>query len=217
MSLYQNNITMKLASASATNIALSQSPVGAGNLTINGAAATGGVATLDVPRRVLLTSGGNDSSLTIVVTGTGSNGLVLSESLAGGNVTAYTNHDFKTVTSIHVSGATASTITAGTNGIGSSIPVIMDTIVNPASYGAACVVGAGTVNYTVEMSYDDFAPLWDLNANTPVWFAASGFSAQSTNQAGTIAGPCTLIRLTVNSGTDPVSMKLIKPLIAGAF
>ena len=218
MSLYQNLVTMKLAAASANNIALSQSPSGAGNLTINGSTATGGVATLDVPRRVLITTGGDDSSLTYTVYGTGFNGLSLVEAVPGPNhTTGYTAHDFATVTRVAISGASSSTVTVGTNGIASSIPIIMDTIVNPATYGCACIVGTGTVNYTVEISYDDFAPLWDLNANTPVYFAASGFSAQSTNQNGTIAGPCSLIRLTVNSGTDPVSMKLIKPLIAGAF
>lgn len=216
MSLYQNLLTMTLAAASANNIALSQTPSGAGNLTLNGSTVTGGVATLDFPRRILLTSGGDDHLLTAIITGTGLNGLALSESIAGGNPTSSTVHDFKTVTSIHISGATASTITAGTNGVGSSVPVILDTIVNPASYGAAVTV-TGTVNYTVEMSYDDFSPAWDLNANTPVWFPASGFSSQTTNQNGTIAGPCSLIRLTVNSGTGTASMKLIKPLIAGPF
>jgi hypothetical protein len=215
MSLYQNLITMQLAAPDDNGISASQSLGAAGNLLINGALASGGIATLDVPRRVLITSAGNDSSLTWIVTGTGANGLSLTESLAGGNaVGVYTNHDFSTVTSIHGSAATASTVIAGTNGIASSVPIIMDTIVNPATYGAAAVV-SGTVNYSIEKSYDDFAPLFDLNANTPTWFPTSGFSGQTTNQSGTIAGPCTMIRLTVNDGTGSVSMKLIKPLIAG--
>lgn len=217
MSLYQNTIVMTLAAASATNIALSQSPGSAGNLTLNGALVSGGVATLDIPRRVLITSAGNDSGITFTVIGTGFNGLAQTEVVSGGNAAAvYTNHDFKTVTRISISAASASTVTVGTNGVGSSIPVILDTVVNPASYGAAVIV-TGTVNYNVEMSYDDFAPLWDLNINTPTWFAASGFSSQTTNQSGTIAGPCTMIRLTVNSGTGTASLKLIKPLIAGPF
>jgi hypothetical protein len=216
MSLYQNLITMVLAASGATKIALSQGPV-TGAFTINGSLATGGVATLDVPRRVLITSAGNDSGITFTVTGTGANGLALSEVLTGGNATGvYTNHDFATVTGISSSAATASTVEAGTNGVGSSIPVIVDTIVNPANYGVAVTV-TGTVTYTVEMSYDDFAPLFDLNANTPTWFPASGFNSQTSNQNGNIVGPCTMIRLTVNSGTGTVSMKLIKPLIAGAF
>lgn len=218
MSLYQNLIVMKLAAASANNIAVSQTIGGAGNLTLNGSAVTAGVATLDVPRRVLITSGGTDTGITFTVVGTGSNGLALSETITGGSsgTPVFTNHDFATVTKVSTSGAAASTVTVGTNGIGSSVPVIMDTMVNPASYGAAVTV-TGTVNYTVEMSYDDFAPLFDLNANTPTWFAASGFSSQTTSQNGTIAGPCTMIRLTVNSGTGTASLKLIKPLIAGPF
>ena len=217
MSLYQNLVVVTLAAASANNIALSQSLGSAGNLTLNGSLVTGGVATLDVPRRVLITSAGNDSGITFTITGTGANGLSLVETITGGNAVAvFTNHDFATVTKISGSGATASTITVGTNGVGSSVPIIMDTMVNPANYGCAVTV-TGTVTYTVEISYDDFAPLFDLNANTPTWFGASGFTSQTSNQNGNIVGPCTMIRLTVNSGTGTASMKLIKPLIAGAF
>lgn len=217
MSLYQNLIPMQLATADDDGISLSQTPLTAGNLTITGALASGGVATLDVPRRVLITSAADDSAVTFTVYGTGANGATQSESLvgsAGAPGSVYTLKDYKTVTRIAVASATAGAVKVGTNGVGSSVPVIMDTMVNPASYGAAVVV-SGTVNYSVEVSYDDFAPLFDLNANTPTWFAATGFSSQATNQNGTITGPCTMIRLTINSGTGIARLKLIKPLIAG--
>ncbi len=218
MSLYQNLISLTFATADPDNISVSQSPGAAGNLTITGDLASAGVATMDAPRRVLITSGGDDSANTFIVTGTGSNGLLLSESILGSNAgSVYTNHDFATVTSVHISAASGGTVTVGTNGVGSSIPVIMDTIVNPAVYGAAVII-TGTVNYSIEMSYDDFAPAWDLNANTPTWFpVAPEFSSQSSTKNGTIQGPCTMIRLTVNSGAGTASLKLIKPLIAGPF
>ena len=99
---FTKTLTLSLASASANNIAASQTPLTGGNLTINGAAASGGVATLDVARRVLIsTLGGDNTGITFTVYGTGNNNLVQNEAILGGNSAAvYTNHDFKTVTRI---------------------------------------------------------------------------------------------------------------------
>ena len=46
----------------------------AGNLTINGALASGGSVTFDQPRNVIITSAGNDSGDTFTVTGTDETG-----------------------------------------------------------------------------------------------------------------------------------------------
>ena len=51
-----------LASASANAICLSQTPSGAGNLTLNGALVASGVATMDKSRRVLVTTSPNSES-----------------------------------------------------------------------------------------------------------------------------------------------------------
>ena len=59
-----------LAAADADGICASQTPLAAGALTINGALATGGVATIAVPARITITSAGNDSTNTFVVVGT---------------------------------------------------------------------------------------------------------------------------------------------------
>lgn len=214
---YQNLVTLQLAAAAANNIAISQTIGGAGNLTLNGSTVSGGVATLDVARRVLVTTTGNDSGITYTIYGTNGSGIAQSEVVTGPNIgSAYTQRDFKTVTRVATSGAAAANVTVGTNGIGSSTPIVLDTFVNPAIYGAAVSV-SGTVNYTIEMAYDDFGPAWDLGVNQPTWYAASGFAALSSSQNGNIVGPCTMIRLTVNSGTGAASMKLIKPLIAGPY
>src|ERR1700740_493972 len=88
-----------LASASTNNIALSQTPTA--SFTINGSLATGGVATLDVARRVLFTPAGNESANKFTITGTDAAGNVITDVVAGGNATAtYSAMDFKTVTSI---------------------------------------------------------------------------------------------------------------------
>src|SRR5258707_915484 len=107
--------TLALAVASATNIAASQSPA-AGAIVLNGSAVTSGVATLDAARRVIVTSGGNDSAITFTVVGTNRGGNPLSETITGGNIAAAsTTQDFKTVSSVTHTGTVAGTVTVGTN------------------------------------------------------------------------------------------------------
>src|SRR5580704_10734052 len=99
-----NIFTQSLATASANNVALSQSP-GAGAITLNGSTVSGGVATLDIQRRVIITSGGNDTGINFTVTGTNSAGFPISDTFAGANVgAAQSNLDFLTVTKIVQSG-----------------------------------------------------------------------------------------------------------------
>lgn len=117
-------VTLSLAAASANNIAQSQTPVSGTALTINGSAASGGVATLDVARRILLTFGNEASQRTLLVTGTDRSGNVISETLtvpSGGSSTVYTKQDFLTVTSLlPAGGGWTAAVTVGTNAVGST-------------------------------------------------------------------------------------------------
>lgn len=122
----------------------------AGAITIGRA----GFATLDVARRVLITSGASDVGITFTVTGTDWAGDPLVEVITGGATTASSTVSFKTVTDILTSGATASTVTIGTNGVADSPWVRFDT------YGAMAEVaiqvnGSGTVNWTVRQTLSD--------------------------------------------------------------
>jgi hypothetical protein len=108
-----------LGNAVANNICASQSPGGAGNLTINGALATGGVAYLGQPTQVYITSAGNDSSRTFTVYGTsysdGGTGIYAQvETVTGANASVVqTNSKFFTVTRVAISGASAAAVTVG--------------------------------------------------------------------------------------------------------
>ena len=86
---------------------------GAGAIPIDGARATDGVATLDVPRNITLTTATTDhSALTITVTGTDAYGNTVVEDIAGPNNTTVSGKKaFKTVTAVASDGAIA------TNGI----------------------------------------------------------------------------------------------------
>ena len=92
---------------SATAVAAAQAVAGAGNLTINGASATGGVATFDVPRTITIVStNAGDTSQTATVTGTDVYGLAMSELIAFNGTTAVTGQKaFKTVTRVAISAA----------------------------------------------------------------------------------------------------------------
>ena len=100
----------------ADSISQSQTPSGAGNLTINGAKASGGVATFNSARQVTITSAADDQARTFTITGTDINGFTISEAVAGADTAAATStKHFKTVTQIAVDDATAGAVTAGMN------------------------------------------------------------------------------------------------------
>tara|TARA_R100001129_G_scaffold82318_1_gene56065 strand:+ start:8787 stop:9401 length:615 start_codon:yes stop_codon:yes gene_type:complete len=89
---------------------------GAGNLTINGALASGGSCTFDAGRIVTILSAGNDSGDTFTVTGTDVNGDAQTEDITGANAgTATGTKYFKTVTQIAIDGASAGNVSAGVN------------------------------------------------------------------------------------------------------
>lgn len=217
MSGYNRPLTLTLPAAVSNGIAVAQQPMSAGNLTLNGSLVTGGVANLVVARRVLISSVGDDSLLTFVVYGTDRYGRPQTESVPGtAGSSAYTNKDFLTVTRISISAAAAGNVTAGTNGVASTAPFVLDAWVNPESTGASTTV-TGTVNYTIQFSDEDLSPAWDLNIYTPTWFSMFGFEAITANAFGQLNQPATMIRLTINSGTGTVVARIRQNFIAGAI
>jgi hypothetical protein len=204
-----------LAAAVANNIALSQTPLAAGNLTLNGALVVGGVAFLDTPRRVIVTSAGNDSAVTFTAYGTDASGNALAASVAGAAIGAADfGVSFATVTRITTSAATAAAVTVGTNTIADSRPIFLD------PYGFAPtsiqVTVSGTANYTVRQSLDNpngpsgfGVPLGLQNVN---WLnhpdtnvVASAVTAQSN-----YAYIPSICKVVLNSGTGSVTMSVIQ-------
>lgn len=211
---YQKTITYALAASVSNGVAQAQSGTAATALTLNGSLVSGGVATLDsggASRRVLLTPAADESANTFTIVGTDRYGRAQTEVLTGvaNPSTTYTLHDFKTVTSIKPTSNTAGNVTFGTNGVGSSDPWIVDAFANPANFGCAVVV-TGTVTYTIEESYDDLAPAFDLAGNTYTFFADPAFSARAVNTNGVLSGPFTMIRLTINSGTGSATARIVQ-------
>jgi len=189
------------------------------SITTNGAAAgavkvgTYGPATLDAARRVLFTDGGNDSAITVALAGTDWSGNAISETvtLTNGSTVASTL-DYLSVTSIKTSGAVATTISVGTNGVAGSPWARFDEL---AAMGptALQIDGSGTVNWTVQNSLSDVASTSD--SVTPVnmiWVNHPDSnlvaSTTTTGVQGNYAYPPKYSRIVLNSQTNPGKIKL---------
>lgn len=92
-------------------------------------------------------------------------------------------------------------------GSGSTTPIVINTNTTPCNIGFGVVV-SGTVDYTVEHTFDDPA------TGFTTWFPHPTIAAQSTNKDGNYAFPVTGIRLTVNSGGGTATMNLVQAGIA---
>jgi len=105
------------AAIDADGICESQNRSGAGALVINGALASGGVATLDVPRNVIVDSGGADTAV-ITVTGTDAYGQVLKENITLNGTTAVPGKKaFKTITAVAADGTVTNGFFLGTGDV----------------------------------------------------------------------------------------------------
>jgi hypothetical protein len=198
--------------ADADGICESQTPSGAGALTLDGVLVSGGVATLDAARRVLITAVGDESGKTFTITGTSYNGQVQSETITGPNATtAQSVLDYKTVISVAISAAAANAITVGTNGVASSRWLRLDNWAFP-QVGIQCNVN-GTVNYTVQQTLDDpNDPTNPVAVSAVNWVNHPDISlvgATATVQGNYGYAPL-YARVTLNSGTGSATMTLVQ-------
>lgn len=194
-----------IIAANASNIAQTQSIAAAGGkLTLNGTLASGGVATIANPSRITITSAGDDTGKTWTVAGTNWAGNVIGETIAGSNVLVASVLTYATVTAISLSAASASTVTAGTSAVASSPWVRFDEWAEP-NIGAQFTV-TGTVNYTLQTSFDDPNDL--INTITP---AAMNWDSTLSTVVGATASTSAYLavaplwaRILLNSGSGSV-------------
>jgi hypothetical protein len=199
-----------VGTTSATNIAASQTPAGAGKLTLSGALVTGGIATLPTPQRILITT--NDSTHTFTIVGTTASGSLLTETIADNGTSVSSTLDYSTVTSISVSGGLTAAVTVGTSGLASTPWVRFDDYA-PAPVSIQCTV-SGTVNYTIQQTLDD--PNSATNPVTPsavTWVATSdtaGVGATGNVQSNYAYVPI-FARVLLNSGSGSVTATFLQP------
>lgn len=96
-------------------------------------------------------------------------------------------------------------------GTGSSGTAAMDHYRDPFNVGIGVVV-SGTVNYTIQHTFDDiFDP-----AVTPVWFSHPSLQSLTGNADGNYAFPVRGIKVLVNSGAGTATATVIQAGMPGA-
>jgi hypothetical protein len=110
------------ATASATKVCASQTPSGAGNLTLAGSAS---VITMDVPRNVTVVSTSDVSGKNFTFTGTDEHGVAMTETFAGpNNGTAVGKKAFKKITQVHIDAAAGGAVTCGSGNV-LGLPIVL--------------------------------------------------------------------------------------------
>ena len=203
--------TRQLDAADPNGIFVDQNPAAGVALTLDGAFVTAGVATLDTQRVVELESAADMSGITFEVVGTDEQGREITETIVGPNAgTSATLLDFLTVTSITPSGTIGSDVEGGTSGVGASIPIPIDQYLAPTNIGIGVVLISGTIDYTVQHSFDD-----PFNADLsviPTWFNSDSTDLENAtdSQDGNFAFPPRMVRLLTNSGTGTIVLTLVQ-------
>lgn len=94
------------------------------------------------------------------------------------------------------------------DGVGSSTPIVMNTNTTPFNVGFG-IIKTGTVDYTIQHTFDDPA------VGFSNWFNHPTVAAKIANADGNYAFPVTAIRITNNAGTTgTTTLKLIQAGIA---
>jgi hypothetical protein len=88
-------------------------------------------------------------------------------------------------------------------GVGSSSALVMNTNISPFNVGFGVTV-TGTVNYTVQHTFDDPA------VGFSTWFSHPTVASLAANADGNYAFPVTGIKVLVNSGSGTATLNLIQ-------
>ncbi len=143
------------AAADPDAVATSQTPAAGGvqELTLDGAFASGGVATMDFRRQVVIASVADDTGRVFLVEGTDEKGNFRSEAVVGANAgDASTVQAFTTVTAVKVDDDTAGAVEVGTADIISSNWLPLDYMRTDFQVALGIAVGGATADLTVELT-----------------------------------------------------------------
>jgi hypothetical protein len=205
---------LSYASADDNGISLSQTPADGDPLTINGAYASGGVATLQLPAAVTLTSGDDVSASTFTVTGTDADGNVISEDIAGPNNATTTGLLlFATVTEILCTGGTYTTeeVSAGADdvGLGPTDWWPLDIYTPNQVTTISCnILASGTANYDVEYTNED--PFDTSITQLAVAHPAAALTGATADQTAFTTTLMRAVRVNINSGAGDLRVTVVQ-------
>lgn len=194
-------VTTSFPVADTDYLATSQTPAGAGFLTLV-------ASTITPPRFVTITSAGNDSGRTFTIVGVGPNNETQTEAVTGANVGAATStKTFASVVSIAVDAATAGAVQAGVTQSGYSQWIPMD-IYTPNQVTTISATVSGTVNYSIEYTNED--PFDHSFTKQVVAHPAAGgaFTNASTNQTHFTTTLMRAVRYKINSGDGSIRLTI---------
>lgn len=201
-------VSKALTAASDNAIALSQTLVAAGNLTLNGAT---GTANLDTQRQIIITSSGDDHLVTATVTGFDGAGAAIKDSFLLSNATiAKSNLNFLSVSQVTLSAAAAANIKVGTNTVGSTQWFVPNAYLTPYELSFSVQLVSGTGNCQIDVTYDEVIATSGAPQPAPAYAPAtinpavvvSTLQNLSASAQGAIDGAAIRAwRLTINSGT----------------
>lgn len=194
--------TKALIANSVNVIAHTQTPAGAGNLTL-----VSTPVTLDSQRQVLFTPAGAEATNgTIwVVYGINSSGSNIQETVDGADnpATANTIQSFLAVSQISVNKAQAGAVQVGTNTVGATAWQSIDMMRQPINVGFAVTI-TGTVNYTIQITNQDVNAL--SAGQVPTTADLAGFTALAYSTSGGFTTPAAYFRVQINSGTGTITL-----------
>ena len=197
-------VSFTLITQAANNIALSQTPAGAGNLTLAGALASGGVIPdLGMGYIVSITSAADISNRTFTVTGFDQDNKAQTETITGPNATTVVSTKFwRQITTIAISGAAAGALTVGTANttLSAASPTYCLDIYEPNT--AVYVDVTGTINYDTKKCGER-----PTAGETPNW-VAGGLTGQTADGNTAYTAPTGAVRLQVNSYTNGATVTL---------
>ena len=97
--------------------------------------------------------------------------------------------------------------TVSQTGVGSSTAIPINDNVTPCNIGFGVIV-SGTVNYTVQHTFDD------PSVGFSTWFSHPTIANLAANADGNYAFPVTGVKVLVNSGAGSATLKLVQAGIA---
>lgn len=211
-------------------ISTSQTPNAGGvqELTITGAFASGGIATMQGnPRQVLLTFAASEAARKFIITGTNAKGNLMQEALAGAASTAKTIQAFTTVTSIKIDDDSAGAIEAGSDTVvwTNWVPLNYQATDFQVSMGFDVGAAASTPDFTVELTLSNILREQGNLATKPRYlsefdrvfpphtvFSHSTLVGMAADATGNLDFPVIAIRLKSNGvfTTGGVSLEIVQ-------
>lgn len=179
-----------------------------------------GVATMDMARRIIITSGGNDTGITFALAGTDWAGNTISETITGASGAAASSVlDYLTVTSVRTSGAAAGTLQVGTNGVAGSPWVRFDNLGAMAPVSIQATV-SGTVSGKIQQTLDDPnvitnqgpTPTYLMARSAVTWITHpdAALATITATAQGNYAYPPLFARLQLDSGTGSIAATFVQ-------